>query len=55
MLTLITTPPQEPDPELEQFLCDLALRLAFRGMEGFDEVWEAANRVCDRYEKSQAA
>lgn len=55
MLSLITTPRQEPDPELEEFLSDMALRLAFRGMEAFEEVWETANRIYDRHEKSQAA
>jgi hypothetical protein len=55
MLSLITTPRQEPDPALEDFLSEMALRIAFRGMEGFEQAWEAANRICDRYEKSQAA
>lgn len=55
MLSLMTSPQQESDPELEEFLRTIALWLASHGMDGFEEAWETANRVCDRYEKSQAA
>ena len=55
MLRLLTTAVAEPDPEFEDFLGEISLRLVCRGMQGFDEAWDAANRVCDRYEKSQAA
>ena len=56
MLSLLTSPGlREPYAGLEEFLSEMKLRMAFRRMEEFDEVWEAANRICDKYEESQAA
>lgn len=56
MLSLATTPgPKQPDAGFQEFLSEMTLRIAFRRMEDFEEVWEAANRICDKYEESQAA
>jgi len=38
------------DRELEKLIAELTLRLIVPRMSEFDSVWEAANRVCDRYE-----
>ena len=37
------------DRDLEKVIAELTLRLIVPRMSEFDSVWEAANRVCDRY------
>lgn len=44
-----STPAEEPDIELQAFLCEVALRLALPRMSDLDDTWEIANAVCDRY------
>lgn len=42
------------DRALEDIIRELALRILAPGMSEFDQVWEIANEVCDRYEIRQA-
>jgi len=35
--------------ELERLIADLAARIVAPRMSEFEDVWEAANAVCDRY------
>ena len=44
------SPVAELDKKLEQLIRELALRIVVPRWTQFDEVWEAAIRVCDRYE-----
>jgi len=43
------------DLELENVIRELTSRLAVPHLSEFDCVWEAANRVCDRYELAKVA
>ena len=42
--------PYEDDPSLEEIIRELTLRIVTLRWAEFDSVWEAAIRVCDRYE-----
>ena len=42
--------PYEVDPLLEEIIRELTLRIVTLRWTEFDTVWEAAIRVCDRYE-----
>src|SRR5262252_7743692 len=44
------SPVTEFDQRLEQIIREFALRIAVPQWTEFDTVWEAAIRVCDRYE-----
>ena len=44
------SPVTEFDQRLEQIIREFALRIAVPRWTEFDTVWEAAIRVCDRYE-----
>jgi hypothetical protein len=44
------SPLAEFDQKLEQIIREFALRIAVPRWTEFDTVWEAAIRVCDRYE-----
>jgi hypothetical protein len=43
------------DQEMEKLIRELALRIVVPRIGEFDEVWEAANRICDRYLVTKAA
>ena len=43
------------DLELENVIRELTLRLVVPQVSEFDCVWEAANRICDRYEIGKVA
>ncbi len=43
------------DQEMEKLIRELALRIVVPRISEFDDVWEVANRVCDRYLVSKAA
>ena len=43
------SPIAEADHELESVISELTMRIVVPRMSDFDEVWEIANRVCDRY------
>lgn len=49
------SPLEKLDRELERIISELALRILAHGLSEFDCVWEAANKVCDRYEIEKAA
>jgi len=40
----------ELDQQLERLIRELAMRIAVPRLSEFETVWEAAIRVCDRYE-----
>jgi hypothetical protein len=44
------SPVTEFDQRLEQIIRELTLRIAVPRWTEFDTLWEAAIRVCDRYE-----
>jgi len=44
------SPLAEFDQRLEQMIREFALRIAVPRWTEFDTLWEAAIRVCDRYE-----
>jgi hypothetical protein len=44
------SPLAQLDRALEDVIRELALRISVPRMGKFDQVWEIANRVCDRYE-----
>jgi hypothetical protein len=44
------SPLSEFDQQLEQIIREFALRIVVPRWTEFDTVWEAAIRVCDRYE-----
>jgi len=46
----VMSPLMEFDQRLEQIIREFALRIAVPRWTEFDTVWEAAIRVCDRYE-----
>jgi hypothetical protein len=43
------------DRELEKAIRELTLGIVAPRLSEFDFVWEAANKVCDRYEITKAA
>ena len=43
------------DRELEKIIRELSVHIVAPRLSSFDRVWEAANRVCDRYEIAKAA
>jgi hypothetical protein len=49
------TPLSGRDLEFEEFVCEMALRLTMPQMSEFDQAWEIANEVCDRYHLGRAA
>jgi maltose-binding protein MalE len=49
------SPLQKFDEQLESVIKELMTRIVVPKMTEFDDVWEAANRVCDRYELEQRA
>ena len=49
------SPLAQLDLVLEQIIRELTLNIVVPRLSGFDRVWEAANRVCDRYEIAKAA
>ena len=48
------SPLTEFDQRLERIISEFALRIAVPRSTEFDTVWEAAIRVCDRYELGKA-
>ncbi len=48
-------PLAESAEEFEEFVSEVALRLRVANMYEFDQAWEVANRVCDRYGIGRAA
>jgi hypothetical protein len=46
----VMSPVTEFDQRLEQIIREFALRIAVPRWTEFDTLWEAAIRVCDRYE-----
>lgn len=49
------SPLAQLDRELEKIIRELTLNILAPRLSGFDRLWEAANRVCDRYEIAKAA
>ena len=49
------SPLAQLDREFEKIIRELTLHIVAPRLSGFDRVWEAANRVCDRYEIAKAA
>jgi hypothetical protein len=47
------SPLAQLDRALEDIIRELSLRILVPRMGKFDQVWEIANRVCDRYEITQ--
>ena len=43
------SPIAEADQELETVIRELTMRIVVPRLSDFDDVWEIANRVCDRY------
>jgi hypothetical protein len=43
------------DQELEALIRELTMRIVVPKMSEFDDVWEVANRVCDRYDVKKRA
>jgi hypothetical protein len=43
------------DRELEKIIRELTQRILAPRLREFDGVWEAANKICDRYEITKAA
>lgn len=43
------------DHELEAVILELITRIVVPKMSEFDDVWDIANRVCDKYEVAKAA
>jgi hypothetical protein len=43
------SPVAQADQELEAVIRELAMRIVVRRRGEFDDVWDSANRVCDRY------
>src|SRR5580704_9754909 len=48
-------PIAEFDRRLEQIIREFALRILVPRWTEFDEVWETANRICDRYQLGKPA
>ena len=40
---------QQADEELRRVIAQLTTRIMVQKMGDFEDVWEVANRVCDRY------
>lgn len=38
------------DQDMENVIRELSLRIVIPALGEFEDVWEAANKVCDRYE-----
>jgi hypothetical protein len=38
------------DQDMDEIIRELTLRIIVPAMGEFDDVWEVANRVCDRYD-----
>jgi hypothetical protein len=49
------SPLAQVDFELESVIRELTVRIVVPKMSEFDDVWEAANRVCDEYGMKKAA
>jgi hypothetical protein len=49
------SPLQQLDQELEAVIQELATRIVTPKLGEFDDVWEIANRVCDRYQLEKKA
>jgi hypothetical protein len=49
------SPVAQADQELESVIRELAMRILVPRMSDFDDVWEIANRICDRYGFQQQA
>jgi hypothetical protein len=49
------SPIAQADHELEVVIRELSMRILVPRMTDFDDVWEIANRVCDRYGLEQKA
>lgn len=43
------------DQEMDKLIQELAMRIVVPLINDFDDVWEVANRVCDRYLAVKAA
>ena len=43
------SPVSQADQELESVIRELTMRIVQPRMGDFEDVWEIANRVCDRY------
>jgi hypothetical protein len=43
------SPVAQADQELETVIRELAMRIVVPRMGVFDDLWEIANRICDRY------
>ncbi len=52
---LAMSPLAEFDQRLEQIIREFALRIAVPRMTEFEALWEAAIRVCDRYELGKSS
>ena len=50
----VMSPLTEFDQRMEQIIREFALRIAVPRWTEFDRLWEAATRVCDRYELGKA-
>ena len=51
----IMSPLAQFDRELEKIIRELTQRILAPRLRQFDGVWEAANKICDRYEITKAA
>jgi len=49
------SPLKKVDQELEAVIHELATRIVIPKMGEFDDVWEIANLVCDRYDLQKKA
>jgi hypothetical protein len=49
------SPLKKVDQELETAIRELATRIVIPKLGEFDDVWEIANRVCDRYDLEKKA
>ena len=43
------SPLEKADNDLEAAISEIAMRIVVPRMSDFDDLWEIANRVCDRY------
>jgi len=49
------SPLEQLDHELEAVILEFITRIVVPKMSDFDDVWDIANRVCDKYEVAKAA
>ncbi|HZQ22605.1 MAG TPA: hypothetical protein VFA89_07365 [Terriglobales bacterium] len=49
------SPLQQFDEQMESLIRELTTRIVVPRLSEFDEVWEAANRVCDHYDLDRRA